>query len=103
MVCTTCTTIEARRINWIQVVPDAHKFSNATEKLQLQADTQERDKPLHSSGKSETGMEWCDYSLQVADIFKCWSCENELYLWDKPICPCCGGMMNKDFSVRTED
>jgi hypothetical protein len=105
VLCPGCQVVEARRINWTQIVPYAENISDHLEKLQTQAqitadNANLMENMLQAAGSS---MEWNDYSLQLEDIFVCWSCEEDMYIWDTPVCPCCGDKMQRDFSVSLED
>jgi len=107
VICTECNKVEARRVNWTQIMPAAENISENLDKLEIQHElkAQEGEHSVMENmlRAADNKMEWNDYSLQLEDIFVCWSCENELFVWDMPVCPCCGDKMKQDFAVSLDD
>ena len=103
VICPSCRTIEARRLNWTQLLPEGHSISDHPEKLQVQPELKEHglshERLEGMVRAADNKMEWNDYSLYLEDVFTCWSCEKEVYIWDTPVCPCCGDRMKRDFNI----
>ncbi len=107
VVCPDCQVVEARKLNWTQLAPGARNISDHLEALVMNPEISGNEKTDHHLMENmiravDKNIEWHDYSLHLEDVFKCWSCEEEMYVWDIPVCPCCGGNLQREFSVDLE-
>ena len=104
VICPSCQVVEARRLNWTQIPPEAKPISDNLEEIVMNHEISGTQKTDHHKMEKmiravDKNIEWHDYSLYVEDVFKCWSCEEEMFLWDTAVCPCCGDKLQREFGI----